>query len=514
MRGRSFAAGLGVVAIILGAAPPIASAGGASSTDSSTSRSVLLDCNGYGRAQNQDHPDWRCPDVHGSTEEPRFEDNEHYVGHDEPAVQFFSDAPGSGNSARYDMTLPTDPTAPPDGTLAGPVWNFQTHIAPWFGMAMCDTESYPETRRTCTPDSDTNNVPISPTDDHAGTAYMELQFYPPGYSSQISCDQTHWCVALTMTSLQGNFDFSVVNNKCVEPQAFAYVTRSGQPIGPTGPDNANTKTFKPTSDVLLMNRGDRVRVSMHDTADGFFVEIADRTTGQTGTMTAGAANGWRHIVWDPVNFNCKGAPYTFHPMFNTAAAPYANGQPRQWVIWSVHTYNVAMSDEIGHFESPDRHEDGNHEETPCYSGPYIPGCLGSDLDFDGFSYQPVWPDGNPNHPGPLTFTSPQRRLANGTWGSSSTSVRFENDIPAVDGACDIFSGAGCSNPPNGAAFYPWFHLVTAHDKCAWTLSNDIPGQLSNFGGEQAAWGPLEVTDGGAGFIASLNYASQVISNPC
>ena len=143
---------------------------------------------------------------------------------------------------------------------------------------MCDTDSFPETTKVCVPDSDTNIVPRTPTADHAGTAYMELQFYPPGYSPQISCDQTHWCVALTVTSLQFNFDFSLVNNNCVEPQAFAFVTMSGHPIGPTGPDNATAQTFTPTQDVLLMNPGDRVTVTMFDTAAGFTVQIADRTT--------------------------------------------------------------------------------------------------------------------------------------------------------------------------------------------------------------------------------------------
>jgi hypothetical protein len=410
--------------------------------------------------------------------------------------------------------LPSDPSSVPNGTVAGPVWNFQTHVAPWFGMVMCDTESFPETRKSCIPDSDTNNIPQTPTDDHAGTAFMELQFYPPGYTPAISCDQVHWCVALTMTSLQGNFDFSVLNNKCVEPQAFAFVTKSGRPIGPTGPDNANSRTFAPTPDVLLMSPGDRVQVSMHDTPDGFFVQIADGTTGQTGTMTAGAANGWRHIVWDPVNFNCKGAPYTFHPMFDTAAPPFPNGQSQQWPMWSIHTYNVAMSDEIGHFETPDRHGDGNSEERPCFSGPYIRGCLGSDTDFDGFSYQPDWPDGSANHPGPWAFTLPQSRNAAGHWSDQISQVRFETDIPAVDAACNVITGDGCANPPNGANFYPWFHTITAHGACAWTLSNDLPGQISNFGGEQAAWGPLERTDYGGGFVAFENNASEVIDNPC
>ena len=477
-------------------------------------RSVLVDCNGYGLAQNPDHPSWRCPDVRGLEPDERFEEDDVYVGHDEPVVEFFSTTPGSGNSGRYQMVLPTDPRRPPDGTVSGPVWNFQVHIAPWFGMTMCDTESFPETTKVCVPNSDSNLVPQSPTGGHAGTAYMELQFYPPGYSPQISCDQKHWCAALTVTSLQVDWD-NVANENCIEPQAFAFVTKSGRPIGPTGPDNATDATFTPTKDVLLMSPGDDVRVTMFDTRKGFHVRLDDKTTGKSGTMTAGASNGWRHIKWDPVNFTCEGEPYTVHPMFSTAAPPYPNGQPRAWPIWTVHSYNVAMSDEIGHFETPDADEDPDGEEEPCFDGPYIPGCIGADFDFDGFSYQPVWPDGSRKHPGPLLFSSPKVQNQNGEWVEAMRSVRFETNMPSLQPleTCDL-QGNGCTNPPPGANFYPWFHTVPSGRGCAWTLSNDLPGQLSNFGGPQAAWGPVLSLDYGGGFQAVNNFASAVLPNPC
>ena len=43
---------------------------------------------------------------------------------------------------------------------------------------MCDPKSYPQ--NACTPDSDTNTGLGAPTD--AGSAFMELQLYPPGYT--------------------------------------------------------------------------------------------------------------------------------------------------------------------------------------------------------------------------------------------------------------------------------------------------------------------------------------------
>ena len=97
---------------------------------------------------------------------------------DEPSLLFDSAVPGSGNSNVYVLTLPTDlPNLPrQDGT--GGTFNFQLHPAFWFGMAMCDTQSYPNQLTICTPDSDSNIAPLAK---HAGTAIMEMQFYPPGW---------------------------------------------------------------------------------------------------------------------------------------------------------------------------------------------------------------------------------------------------------------------------------------------------------------------------------------------
>src|SRR5437660_219203 len=65
----------------------------------------------------------------------------HYVGHDEPAVAFYSNRPGSGNQMRYQLTLPKDPSAT-NPTTPGKSYNFELHPAFWFSMVMCDTQSY------------------------------------------------------------------------------------------------------------------------------------------------------------------------------------------------------------------------------------------------------------------------------------------------------------------------------------------------------------------------------------
>src|SRR5436190_1622138 len=111
MRATRFAAVLILLGLVGLAPTSMVSEATATPTPSpGTTGSVLLDCNGYGLANNPDHPSWRCPDPVGiDSDEPRFEDNEHYIGHDEPALEFFSRKAGSGNSARYEMTIPTDP---------------------------------------------------------------------------------------------------------------------------------------------------------------------------------------------------------------------------------------------------------------------------------------------------------------------------------------------------------------------------------------------------------------------
>ena len=121
-----------------------------------------------------------------------------YVGHDEPSVEFKSDVPGSGNDITYTITLPTEPPKlPRNNGPDGATWNFQLRPTFWFGLTLCDTESAPEFTKACAPDSDANDLvgldPAAPDyiGKHPGNAFMELQFYGPGYVPQFEgfgCD--------------------------------------------------------------------------------------------------------------------------------------------------------------------------------------------------------------------------------------------------------------------------------------------------------------------------------------
>ncbi len=78
---------------------------------------------------------------------------------------------------------------------------------------------------------------------------MELQFYPPGFApfaDSISCDNTHWCSALNIDSLECTGNGSgPCNNNCIEPVNFAFVQRDGVPTGPPSPQLSNDATFTP-----------------------------------------------------------------------------------------------------------------------------------------------------------------------------------------------------------------------------------------------------------------------------
>ena len=261
----------------------------------------------------------------------------HYVGHDEPSVKFISSAPNSGNTMSYLMRVPVDPAKAPTST--GSVTDYaQLSVAPWFGLPICDSGSFPQ--NPCTPDSDTNLGAINNPND-AGSAFMELQFYAPGFTPFIdsaSCSATKWCVALNIDSLEENAA-GQLNNNCVEPVNFAFLQTNGVPAGPPSPQLTNADTFTPNAHTLEINPGDALAVSITDPAAGLTTTVRDLTTGQTGWITASGANGFMHTSIA----DCSGTPYNFHAEYNTA-------QIQNRVPWAALEGGVLMEQEIGHSE--------------------------------------------------------------------------------------------------------------------------------------------------------------------
>src|SRR3984885_13772213 len=268
----------------------------------------------------------------------RFIDNGWYVGHDEPSVKFISSQPGSGNRMTYFMRLPVDPSKAP--TPTGSVTDYgELSVAPWFGLPICDPNSYPQ--NPCTPDSDANVG--SNTQTAAGSAFLELQLYPPGFTPFVdseSCSKTQWCSALTIDSLECTFNFSTCNPDCEEPTNFAFLQNNGVPAGPPSPQLADASTFLPNSHTLLMNGGDVLAISMYDSPHGLTAVITDLTTHRTAWITASAANGFMNTNLT----TCDGTPFAFHAEYNTA-------KQQNVVPWAALEGGVLMEQEIGHAES-------------------------------------------------------------------------------------------------------------------------------------------------------------------
>jgi hypothetical protein len=488
-----------------------------------------------------------------------------YVGHDEPSIEFKSGLRGSGNNMTYTVTLPKDPKTQPNATgKGGTTWNFELRPTFWFGLTLCDSESAPEFTKKCTPDSDSNNLvgtnPAAPDyiGKHPGNAFMELQFYGPGYVPQFEgfgCTAHQYCAAMTIDSLTLNQNTGVQNTSACnnyvlggeEPINWAYITKSGKSQAPANPlftgtlTNPNFSAVNPNlSEDLLMNPGDRVRFHIRDTRAGLRIDMTDLTTGKHGSMTASVANGFGHILYTPNSKTCQVAPYAFHPEYSTAN-PRGN-------TWSAHTYNVAMSDEIGHFENCLKiNAQGNctvtgsqdpsgpdADDTQCVPGTdstvvHIDGCFAPDEDFDGQSYRLDWPGTNPNvaldrklHPSPVLFTSPT------TNGANYSTIAFETDLPRIEASdsqanppfCNRNTGANCVNPPNGAQFYPFYSTTVRNFTCTWQEGgNFLPLTTNNFGGSSTAeYGPLlKTVYPEPGFtIESLfnNFNSGDMPNPC
>jgi hypothetical protein len=458
-----------------------------------------------------------------------------YTGHDEPSVLFYSNVAGSGSSQVYRLTLPVEPAVPPAQDGSGGTASFQLHPAFWFGVDIFDN-----------PDKKAPDY----IGHHPGGAFMEMQFYPPGWVDWppgTSCHPTRWCAALNIDSFNENQLTGQFNNEaCLdlvgpEPVNFAFITRNGVPTAPPDPITAFSTGGAFTPDLtkdLLMQGGDTIVVDIHDTPVGLQIVLHDLTSGQSGSMTASAANGFAQVNFQPNSSTCTETPYDFHPM-------YATSSEHTRLTWTAHGYNVAYSDEIGHFEycSAVAQQGGactnpaspGYDEQYCFAPPFptflgpvaykIGGCLDTDVDFDGVPYfAHVWPGtgGDPARTTtPITFTSP-------TFGGQNYQrVAFEADLPRIeipslspDNNCNRTTGAGCVNPPNGASFYPMYVTATSGG-CVWQEGGPgIAGATNTFGGSSTTeFGPLLQLfypfPNKAGVIYRYNdFRNTLSSNPC
>ncbi len=507
--------------------------------------------------------------------------SEYYVGHDEPSLLFYSNTAGAGFNNIYRIRLPKEPPMLPKQDGSGATWNFQLHPAFWFGMAMCDDQGNPNPGGSpgrpnipCTPDSDSNIFdspdPAAPDyiGNHPGTAFMEMQFYPPGWitsnSGAIDADSaTKWTAALNIDSFQNNDNTGQGNNAACaaltngEYVNFAFIQTDGVPFPEGSPSPLGP--FVSTNDkTLRMNGGDELIVTLADTEQGLKVMIQDLTTGQTGFMVASGANGFASVKWDPNGTDCNFATHNLVHDFHPA---YATSSEHTRVPGAAHSYNIAFSDEIGHFEYC---SSVDQEFGPCTSvtgtdkksglddltcvDPGFPaafglihlgGCLDGDADFDGVAYRNnTWPGSLKDpvqdalfHAEPVIFSSPLLTDSKGHVGNFSR-VAFETDLPRVEfgttppcqrhlsNPADKNPGQGCVNPPKGAAFYPFYSTRLDDSGCRWQEGGPfLPGTLDDFGGNsKAEFGPIlanfyPAPDGQPQFIFE-NFHRTLPLNPC
>ena len=504
-----------------------------------------LDCNGLSPIQKPVKNAVMCLDPRGIAGDDRFEDNGHYIGHDEPSLRFISNRPGSGASVSYTERLPVEPRKLP--TVRNPghdvTHTFELTLAPWLSITVCDPNSTP--MLPCTPESDANAPSsLSPG---AGAAFVELQFYPPGFApfeDSISCDNTHWCSALTIDSLEcqgSGFNIGACNNDCPEPVNFGFIQDNGVPAGPPSPQLSDDATFTPNRHTLLMNPGDDITVKLFNARvpGGHALEAreVDHTTGQSGFMVASAGNGF--MTTDPAT--CNGTPFNFQPEYSSAAA-------QNIIPWGFGPYMINDEYEIGHFEpctkvtGPQTTPLGSINDTyytnclgpyeadsdsgsalepddsPCYKfgdthgGTAAPnlvtGCdvffdATGDLDYDGTPFYPDWPDSV--RPG--RFPSPFLQLQPTTRGGHRyPQIQFVTDTSAteINTNCDPTTGTGCVLPPQGPGnFYPYFTQARVGGSCVWEFGNMRNG--NTFGG-LAQYGSV-----GPGTLGA--FAGPILRNP-
>jgi hypothetical protein len=534
-----------------------------------------LDCNGFSPVQKPLRGTFNCSDIRGvpgtgnaNSYNGRFYDNGHYIGHDEPDTDFLSSVPGSGNNVNWTLTLGRDPVAAPTDVSPGhdvSDW-FELSPAPWFSMALCDPNSYPQT--PCTPESDSNaptcfGPNCTAANSGGGSAFMEMQFYPPGnppFIDSTSCDDTHWCAALTIDSAECTAGFASCNNDCEEPLNFAFIQRDGVPTGPPSPQDATVNTFVNNNQTLLMNPGDKVTFRMSDApapggGEAFTVVMDDLTTHQTGFMQASAANGFMSTSMA----NCSGTPFNFQPEFNTAKAGNINS-------WGADQVDISTEFETGHWEactslsdpiSPNPQDpsdtgaefnqcNGPYEnagppdtttaetsEAPCYlagdthpgfAGPgtssppdRMTGCQdilsGGDLDFDGSPYWTEWPTG----PAPTIYPSSFVESFPTSHGLQYPQFYMQTDIALSESTCQgntigVAGGtsSGCTVPPQGPGnFYPYWSQALGNGGCSLEFGNVSSGFGVTDFGKDAQYGTDQFNqDGYPQFIGATHF------NPC
>ena len=76
---------------------------------------------------------------------------------------------------------------------------------------------------------------------------------------------------------------------------------------------------------------------------------------------------------------------------------------------------------------------------------------------------PTWPNGSRNHPTAYQYAGPFQAS-----GKPYPQIQFETNVGASEILCDTATGAGCTVPPQGSKFYPFWSLAPLHSRSGHT----------------------------------------------
>jgi hypothetical protein len=134
------------------------------------------------------------------------------------------------------------------------------------------------------------------------------------------------------------------------------------------------------------------------------------------------------------------------------------------------------------------------------------------VDFDGTSYRADWPDGTSAHAASIEIGSTPddgigpASLDGGLYRAGYPAMRFVTGVPASEPGCKR-DGKGCSIPPPGATFYPFYALSANGGKCFLTLGGTIEGSTTEDFGAEQQWGSYDAAVPGT-------FEGQLLRNPC
>ena len=293
-----------------------------------------------------------------------------------------------------------------------------------------------------------------------------------------------------------------------------------------------------------MSSGDQLTVDIHDGAAGLVVIINDLTTGKSGSMTASVANGFAQVNFEPgcgdLQPDAVRVPADVLDLERAHARAVGGAQLQRRLLRRDRPLRVLLgrSPRRAATASPTTRSALDDDDTGCFNAAFsllvpIGGCIASDADFDGTSYQPVGPARirtavrTPSTTRPRSRSRARSSTGRRTTAASRSRPTCRGSRRRTRAASATASRAtNCVNPPPGSNFYPIYTTgsstqnPSANGHCVWQFGGPyIKGTTNTFGGNSAAeFGPLLFSfypnPNPAIRLRTNNFRNVLSSNPC